>query len=263
MDEGVSSSGRSPIPRRCWSCGKISSDVLARALRALPDLRCTDVLEIVEVAVLVADDLLPVPLVHVGAVVVVEEVVLAHRLHVGAAHPRACGRSNCASASRFHFVAAWTTCASIFLSRPRPRLELHGRARPVAVEHVVHAAVAIDDQRHLHHVEIQLATESVFDVALHFEERLHRLHGGEQRLVVVGEDLRNLLVRADSGSREIGLFVRHVYSSGIAEMLAERRIPLRRCPHFDLESTAAIAGSQFSNRDRFGARYVLESNGES
>ena len=42
------------------------------------------VLEVVEVALVGGDRALPVPLVDVGAVVVVEEVVLAHGPHVGA-----------------------------------------------------------------------------------------------------------------------------------------------------------------------------------
>ena len=43
-----------------------------------------DVLQEVEVALVGGDHALPVPLVHVGAVVVIEEVVLADGAHVGA-----------------------------------------------------------------------------------------------------------------------------------------------------------------------------------
>ena len=49
----------------------------------LPDL-ADDVLEEVEVALIGGHDPLPVPLIDVGGMVVVEEIVLAHGAHVGA-----------------------------------------------------------------------------------------------------------------------------------------------------------------------------------
>jgi hypothetical protein len=146
----------------------------------------------------------------VGAVIVVEEVVLAHGAHVG--------------------VDAFADLAAELLQRPalplRRRLdhlrldrpletepggELDRRARAVAVEHVVHAAVAVDDQGDLHELQIQLLGEILLDVALDRVERPHRLHGVENRGVVGGEDLLHFLIRADSRAREVCLLVgRHL-----------------------------------------------------
>ena len=112
--------------------------------------------------------------------------------------------SNCASAIRFHFVAACTTSASTGCCPWSFAMwNAHGRARAVAVEVVVDAARGVDDQRHLDADQVQLAAEAVLDVPLHGRERALRLVRGQQRRVVVRQDLLELGVVADPRACEI------------------------------------------------------------
>ena len=122
-----------------------------------------------EVALLGGDDALPVPLVDVGGVVVVEEVVFADGAHVGAdafagpavelleGDPLPLGGG-------LHDLGIDGMLVAVVGD-----VELDGSARAVAVEHVVDAAFDIDDQRDLDHHQVEFLAEIVFDVALEVE----------------------------------------------------------------------------------------------
>ena len=125
-----------------------------------------------QVALLGGDHALPVPLVHVGAVVVVEEVVLADGAHVGAdalaglavellqRHPLPLGGG-------LHDLGVDGVLVAIVGD-----VELDGSARAVAVEIVVDAALLVHDQRHGDHHQVEFVAEVVFDVVLRLEDRL-------------------------------------------------------------------------------------------
>ena len=123
--------------------------------------------------------------------------------------PSPTSQSNCLSAIRFHLVAACTTWRVDALVEPEAARELDRRARAVAVEVVVDAAFPGHDERHLDAEQVQLAAEAVLDVALHRGDSALRLLAIEERAVVVGQDLLDLLVGADAGSRQVRLLVRN------------------------------------------------------
>ena len=142
----------------------------------LPDLADHSLQE-VEVALLGRDHALPVPLVDVGAVVVVEEVVFAHGAHVGAQafaglhvellqrHPLPLGRG-------LHHLGVDGVLVAIVGD-----VELDRGARSVAIQIVVDAALLVHDQRHGDHHQVQFFAEVFFDVVLHLEDRSLRFFG--------------------------------------------------------------------------------------
>ena len=72
-------------------------------------------------------------------------------------------------------------------------VELHGGAGAVAIEHLVYAAFHIHHDRHFDHHQVEFLAAVVFDVALDMEDRLLRLLGSEQRVIVGGRILSNSL----------------------------------------------------------------------
>ena len=131
-------------------------------------------------AVLGGDGALPVPLVDVGAVVVVEEVVLAHRSHVGAqagarAHPELAQRHALPLGGGLHDLGVDGVDPVVVGD-----VERHRGARAVPVQHVVHPGLGVDDQGHLHHLETELAAQAVLDVAPGPEDRTLGLAWGQQ-----------------------------------------------------------------------------------
>jgi hypothetical protein len=136
----------------------------------------------------------------------VEEVVLSHRLHVGAdplSHPAAelLQRHSLPLRCRLHDLGLDR------LRKPQPARELHRCPRPVSVEVVVDAALPVDDQGHLHHLQVELLAQVLLDVGLDREHPLHVLHGRKERLVIGGENLLDLLIGADAGASQVCLLV--------------------------------------------------------
>ena len=175
----------------------------SRADQDPPDL-ADDFGQEVRGCAVVGDDPFPVPLIDIAAVVVVEEVVLAHGAHVGAdalaglaaellqRDPLPFGRG-------LHDLRIdWVHVAVV------ADVELHGSARAIPVEHVVDAAVAVDDERHRDHHEVQLAAEVFLDVLLDREDRPLRFPRRQQGVVVPRQHLLEIGVTADARSGEIG-----------------------------------------------------------
>ncbi len=110
--------------------------------------------------------------------VVIQKVVLSNRAHVGAntlanfaielleRDPFPLGR-------RLHHLRVDGMQIAIVRD-----MELHRRARPVAIEHVIHAALYIHDQRHFDHHQAQFLAQVVRDIAFHLENSLLRLLRG-------------------------------------------------------------------------------------
>ncbi len=178
-------------------------DVLLRTGDDLPDA-ADGVLEVVQVPVLDRDGLLPVPLVHVGAVVMVEKVVLPDRAHVGEKpltglkvellqrHPLPLRRGlNDLSFDRVEIAIVRDA-------------ELNGSPGAVPVQHVVDPAVGLHDQRNLDHHQVELLAQVLFDVVLHGVDGVLRESGREERFVIVGEHAVDLFVRADPRAGEVG-----------------------------------------------------------
>ena len=137
----------------------------------------------------------------------VEEVVLAHRAHVGdepfaGLHPELLQRDPLPLRRRLDDLRVDRVLAVVVRD-----VERDGPARAVAVEVVVHAALGVDDERDLDPHEVQLAAEAVLDVPLDGRDRALRLLRVEKRRVVVRQDLLQLLVVADARTGEVGLLV--------------------------------------------------------
>ncbi len=155
------------------------------------------------------DDLLPVPLVDVGGVVVVEEVVLADRLHVGAdslagLHAELTESNALPLRCRLDDLPLDGIHVSIVAD-----VELDRASRSVTVEVVVDAAGFIHNERYLHHHQPEFATEVLFDVRLDGKQRLHGFAVAQCGRVVIGQILRQILVVSNTGPGKVGGFVSH------------------------------------------------------
>jgi hypothetical protein len=114
----------------------------------------------------------PVPLIDIGTVIVIQEIVLAHRLHVGVdalpplavesleSHPLPLG--GCLDDLRPDRLIETETAR-----------EFHRGSGAVSIEVVVDTTRLIDDQRYLHHHQIELFGQTVLDITLDLEESLH------------------------------------------------------------------------------------------
>jgi len=104
----------------------------------------------------------------------------------------------------------------------------------VAVEHVVDSGAGVDDERHLNHLQSELAAQAVLDEALDGADRLLRLTRREERVVVTRKHRLELLVGADPGparSARLGTGdVRHDLRLSSARSQAMRR-PARNQLH--------------------------------
>ncbi len=155
------------------------------------------------------DHALPVPLIDVGAVIVIEEVIFAHGAHVGAKafarlHAKLLQRHPLPLGGGLHYLRVDGVLVVIVR-----RCGTGWGARAVAVEQVVDAALFIDDQRHFDHHQVELFAEVVFDVALHLEDRPLRFFGRQQRAVVLRQNLFEELIIANAGACEVRFFVSH------------------------------------------------------
>jgi hypothetical protein len=156
-------------------------------------------------------------------VVVVEEIVLPDRPHVG---EQALARPD-AELPQGRPLPLGRRLDDLGVDRMQAAVvvdvERDGRARSVPVEVVVHTARGVDDQGNLDRLEAELAAQAVLDHALRRVERPHGLARAEQRLVVVGQDVLELAVVADPRSRQVGLFhAGHRSSSVVPSILVPR-----------------------------------------
>ena len=159
--------------------------------------------EVLDGPILGGDRALPVPLVDVGGVVVVEEVVLADGAHVGQEplarpHAELGEREPLPLRRRLHDLGVDRVQVAVVRDVERDR-----RPRAVAVEVVVDAALAVDDQRHLDERQVQLLAQAVLDQSLRRVQRPHPLTRLEQRLVVVRQHELELAVVADPRPCEV------------------------------------------------------------
>ena len=164
---------------------------------------------VIEVAILGGDDLLPVPLIDVSRMVMIEEVVLANGTHVGEKtladlESVLLKREPFPFSNGLHDLGVDRVLFIIVLN-----VEIDRRARPVAVEIIVHTAVAVDDEGALDAHEVKLAEQTVFDVILDSLEGDLRFFRVKKRLIVVGQHVPEYFIIADTRSGEICYFVWH------------------------------------------------------
>ena len=115
-----------------------------------------DIGEVIQAALVFGDGLFPVPLVHVGAVVVVQEIIFAHGAHVGA-EAFAGLHVELAQGHALPFGGGLDDFGvNGVLVVIVGDVELHGGAGAVAVEVVVDAAFGINDEGDRDHYEVKL-----------------------------------------------------------------------------------------------------------
>ena len=127
---------------------------LFRADEDLPDLP-HDGLQEFDTALLACDDPLPIPLVDVSRVIVIQEIIFSHRPHVGAdtfawAAVKLFQCDSLPLGGRLNDLGVDRILATVVRDT-----ELNRGTRSVAVEHVIDAALGIDNQRNLHHHEAE------------------------------------------------------------------------------------------------------------
>ncbi len=201
-----------------FSCGK---HVLGQRFSALDDLPdpANRIGEELEVSLVRGDGPLPVPLIDIGAVIVIEEIVFADSLHVGAdALPDLAIKG--LESHALPLGGGLHDLRVDGLVQTQPAGEFHRRSRAVAVQHVVDAALAVHDQGHLDHHQVQFPAQVLLDVVLDAEQGLHGFTGREQRRIVTRQDLRHFLVRADARTGQVRFLVRH---DGISRMRVSER----------------------------------------
>jgi hypothetical protein len=87
--------------------------------------------------------------------------------------------------------------------------EFNGCTRAVTIQHVVHAGLCVNDQRHLHQHEVQLFGEAFFYVLLDVIDRLLRALDVQQGLVIVGKNFFDGRVGADARASQVFSLVQH------------------------------------------------------
>jgi hypothetical protein len=93
-------------------------------------------------------------------------------------------------------------------------VELDGRARTVAIEHVVDAGFDIHNQGHGDHHKVQFFAEMVFDEAFQSENGFLSFPAIERAAVIAGKDVLQFVVIADTWTGQIGHFgIRHEETS--------------------------------------------------
>ena len=88
-------------------------------------------------------------------------------------------------------------------------VELNGRPGTVAVEHVIDPALAIDDQRNLHHHQAKFFAEIVLDPTAKLKECFLGFPRCQKRSVVCGKDLIEFCVISDARAGEVGFLTGH------------------------------------------------------
>ena len=141
--------------------------------------------------------------------VVVEEVVLAHGLHIGAdslpgTHSELLEGDAFPLRGRLHDLSVDGVLLVIIRD-----VKLNRCAGSVAVQVVVDPTLGIHDQRNLNHRQVQFLAEVLLDVTLHRKQRLHGLLGGQPRSVVRGKELHQFFVTTDARHGKVCLLVRH------------------------------------------------------
>ena len=94
-------------------------------------------------------------------------------------------------------------------------MELDGSSRTVAVEHVIDAALHVNNERHLNHHQVELLTEVVLDITLDLKNGLLRLFRREQGVVIFWQNVFQFSVISDTRSGQIAFFILNKRGHGI------------------------------------------------
>ena len=173
-----------------------------------------DFFQEIEVALFRGQNAFPVPLIDIGAMIVVEEIILAHSAHVGAqafsdAHAEFLQRNPLPFRGGLHDLGIDRVLVVVVCD-----VELDGSAGAVAVQQVIHTAFPIDDKRHRHHHKVKVFAEIVFNEALEGKDGLLGLSAREETAIFLRKDLLKLLVIANAGTSQVRYF-----ASGHSEYL--------------------------------------------
>ena len=188
---------------------QLREQVLRKLLRAddhFPDF-ADNRLQEVEPALLSSNDALPVPLIDIGRMVVIEEIIFTDGAHIGAdafadsaiellegdAFPL--GR-------RLHDLRVHRMQVAIVRD-----VELNRGARPVAIQHVVDSALHIHNERDFDHHQVEFLAQAVLDIAFYLVQGLLRLFRGQQGAITLRQNFFQLLVIADSRPSQVGFLI--------------------------------------------------------
>ena len=141
--------------------------------------------------------------------IVIQEVVLSHRTHVGQEtfanlHLELIERHALPLGRGLHDLGVNRVLIMVVGDVKADR-----RPRSVAVKVVVHPALDVDNQGHRHRDEIQDAAQPTLDMVFQREDGALGVPGCEQRRVVGGQNALELFIAADSGASQVSRLVGH------------------------------------------------------
>ena len=164
-------------------------------------------LEEFEVALVGGNGPFPVPLIYVGAVIVIQEVVFADRAHVGAQplswlHVKALQGDTLPFGGCLHYLGVYRMDAAVI-----GNVELDGGSRTIAIQVIVDPAFCLDDQGNRDHHQVKLPAKLLLDIDFGGKNRLLRVLGIQQGMVVLRQDLLQLGIVPNTGTCEVGSLV--------------------------------------------------------
>ena len=139
----------------------------------------------------------------------IQEVVLAHRPHVGdqalaRPHAELPQRRSLPLGRGLHDLGFERMLVVVVCD-----MELDRTARTVTIQVVVDPALGVDDQRDLDLDQVELLAEVVLDVPLHGRDGALCVSGPEQRAVVRGQDPFEVSVVPDARSGQVRLLAQY------------------------------------------------------
>ena len=162
----------------------------------------------VEVSLISGYDTFPVPLINIGAVIVVQEIVLSYGTHVRA-DAFAFLTQELLEGKAFPFGGCLNNLGFNAFIKTQTAWKVDWRTGSIAVQVVVHPAVLIHNQRDLNHLQIEVLAQVLFNKVFDLINGLHSVFGIQDGLIVGWENLLYFFVSADARSGQVCFFVCH------------------------------------------------------
>ena len=138
----------------------------------------------------------------------VQEVILAHGLHVGA-DALADIAAKLLERHAFPLRGSLDNLGMYGFVESQPARKFHRCPRAVAIQVIINAAISVNDQRNLNHLQVEFLAQILLNVVLCCKDALHGFFRGKQGFVIFGQNLLQVIIIADSGSGQVCCFVCH------------------------------------------------------